>query len=270
MADSSLVTYELITNTKCRKNRIDNKGIKHNIDTITVHCTAGNKNSSAVSTVNYWTKNNISASAQYVVGGDGSVCQNVLEADRAWTTGGMSAEQMKKKGRNYETGSENDYHAVTIEVASNTTGSEVTLTAYNKLIDLLTDICIRNGKNSLLWFGDNAELMVNYKPLPNEMKMTWHRWFAQKACPGPYLMQKTPEIVKEVNNRLNGNAIYQPAIQEEKPAQNCEEIYTVKKGDTLSAIARKYGMNYITIANDNGIKNPSLIYPGQKLVIKKR
>lgn len=44
--------------------------------------------------------------------------------------------------------------------------------------------------------------------------------------------------------------------------------YTVKSGDTLSAIAKKYGTTYQKIADDNGIANPNKIYPGQKLVIK--
>jgi nucleoid-associated protein YgaU len=46
--------------------------------------------------------------------------------------------------------------------------------------------------------------------------------------------------------------------------------YTVKKGDTLWAIAKKLtgnGANYKTIASKNNIKNPNKIYPGQKLVI---
>lgn len=44
--------------------------------------------------------------------------------------------------------------------------------------------------------------------------------------------------------------------------------YTVKSGDTLSAIAKKYGTTYQKIAKDNGISDPNKIYPGQKLVIK--
>lgn len=45
--------------------------------------------------------------------------------------------------------------------------------------------------------------------------------------------------------------------------------YTVKAGDTLSAIAKKYGTTYQKIAKDNGIKNANKISVGQKLVIKK-
>lgn len=48
--------------------------------------------------------------------------------------------------------------------------------------------------------------------------------------------------------------------------------YVIVKGDTLWAIAKKYygnGAQYTKIynANKNIIKNPNLIYPGQKLVI---
>lgn len=44
--------------------------------------------------------------------------------------------------------------------------------------------------------------------------------------------------------------------------------YTVKKGDTLIAIANKYGVDWQTIAKDNNINNANLIYVGQKLKIK--
>ena len=45
--------------------------------------------------------------------------------------------------------------------------------------------------------------------------------------------------------------------------------YTVKRGDTLSAIAKKYGTTVKAIAAENGIKNVNLIYVGQKLKITK-
>lgn len=47
-----------------------------------------------------------------------------------------------------------------------------------------------------------------------------------------------------------------------------EKTYTVKAGDTLSAIAKRYGTTYQKIAADNGIKNPNKIYVGQVLKIK--
>ena len=45
--------------------------------------------------------------------------------------------------------------------------------------------------------------------------------------------------------------------------------YVVKKGDTLSAIADKYNTTYQQLASINNIKNPNLIYVGQRLLIKK-
>ena len=43
--------------------------------------------------------------------------------------------------------------------------------------------------------------------------------------------------------------------------------YTVKKGDTLSGIASRYGTTYQELAKINNIENPNLIYPGQVLKI---
>jgi len=49
-----------------------------------------------------------------------------------------------------------------------------------------------------------------------------------------------------------------------------EEIYEIKSGDSLSKIASKYpGMTWQKIfdANKDTIKDPNLIYPGQKIRI---
>lgn len=43
--------------------------------------------------------------------------------------------------------------------------------------------------------------------------------------------------------------------------------YTVKSGDTLSSIAAAYGTDYQTLAANNGISNPNLIYVGQVLQV---
>lgn len=45
------------------------------------------------------------------------------------------------------------------------------------------------------------------------------------------------------------------------------KTYTVKSGDTLSAIAAKYGTTYQKIASDNGISDPNKIFVGQVLKI---
>ena len=44
--------------------------------------------------------------------------------------------------------------------------------------------------------------------------------------------------------------------------------YTVQPGDTLSALARRFGLTVDTIASDNDISNPDLIFVGQVLRIR--
>ncbi len=44
-------------------------------------------------------------------------------------------------------------------------------------------------------------------------------------------------------------------------------IYTVRYGDTLSQLAKKYNTSVATLAEDNGIENPDRIYAGDKLII---
>ena len=45
--------------------------------------------------------------------------------------------------------------------------------------------------------------------------------------------------------------------------------YAVRKGDTLSSIAARYGTTWQKIAKDNNLSNPNFIIPGQRLIIKK-
>ena len=45
-------------------------------------------------------------------------------------------------------------------------------------------------------------------------------------------------------------------------------IYVVKKGDTLGAIAKKYNTTVKELVKLNKIKNPKLIFIGQKIKIK--
>lgn len=47
-----------------------------------------------------------------------------------------------------------------------------------------------------------------------------------------------------------------------------EIVYTIKPGDTLSDIAKRYGTTYQELAKINGIENPNIIYAGKVLRIK--
>lgn len=56
-----------------------------------------------------------------------------------------------------------------------------------------------------------------------------------------------------------------PATTTGKQLHQDTHDYTVKSGDTLSAIASRYGMTVNALVMLNGIKNANLIYPGQVL-----
>lgn len=47
------------------------------------------------------------------------------------------------------------------------------------------------------------------------------------------------------------------------------EAYTVRRGDTLTSIARRFGTTVESIAAMNEIQNPNLIYVGEKLIVRR-
>ncbi|MBF7095562.1 LysM peptidoglycan-binding domain-containing protein [Alkalibacter mobilis] len=90
----------------------------------------------------------------------------------------------------------------------------------------------------------------------------------------------TVQSITSLNNITNANYIYvgqvlkipssssTPAPQPAPvPTPTTDTKYTVKAGDTLSAIAQKYGVTIQSIATANKISNVNYIYVGQVLVI---
>ncbi len=78
------------------------------------------------------------------------------------------------------------------------------------------------------------------------------------------------ELVR-LNNIQNPNLIYVDQklliTTSDDPNKENEITYTVKRGDTLWKISRRYGVSIEKIASLNNIKNPNLIFPGQRLQI---
>ena len=93
MSNSPLATYRRITKNK-------NSPRRHKIDTITIHCMAGQMSGRACA--DYFATVNKDVSSNYCVGYDGDIAISVDEADRSWCTASPS----------------NDHRAITIEVAT--------------------------------------------------------------------------------------------------------------------------------------------------------
>ena len=182
MSNSTLAGYTRIT-----KNRTSPRN--HKIDTFTIHCYVGQV--TAKQGCDYFATTDRECSANYVVGKDGSIGISVEEKDRSWCSSNEA----------------NDQRAVTIEVASDTKHPyAVTDKAYAALLDLVTDICRRNG-------------------IKNGCNMTVHRDYANKACPGDYLYNRHGAIAAEVNKRLGASA-----AEPEKPSTGSGTLYKVQTG----------------------------------------
>ena len=183
MSNSPLVTY-----TRLSPNRTSPRN--HPIDTVTIHCTAGQGTAQSILSLphftNYDPKNG--SSCNYAVGKDGSIGLCVGERDRSWCSSDR----------------DNDHRAITIEVSSEAVSPyKVTEKALAALIDLLADICQRNGIKRLVW-SDSKDDRVNHR---NGCNMTCHRDFAAKACPGDYLYSLEGDIAEAVNKRLEVGAM---------------------------------------------------------------
>lgn len=178
--NSSLVSY-----TRLSPNHSGAR--THAIDTITVHCVVGQCSVETIGAI--FAPASREASSNYGVGYDGKIGMYVEEKNRSWCT----------------SSSANDQRAITIETASDATEPYAfNSIAYTRLIELCTDICRRNGKNKVLWFG-NKEKTLAYTPAGNEMLLTVHRWFAAKSCPGNWMYGRMAELAEAVNKNLNGS-----------------------------------------------------------------
>ncbi len=125
---------------------------------------------------------------------------------------------MWRKSRSWCSSSNaNDQRAITIECASDPKPPYAfKAIVYETLIKLCIDICKRNGKKKLLWFGDKAKTL-NYNPKADEMVLTVHRWFAGKSCPGDWMYARMGDLAQKVTAALAEN----DTAPAQKPAAKC-------------------------------------------------
>ena len=180
--------------------------------TIIPHCTAGN--SSAESTARYFNglPESKAASSHYIIDSKGIIVQNVPEDCRAWTTGG---DIPKDQCPNHITGSEMDHESITIEIANITREPDWCMSeeAINSLVNLMVDICKRNGIPCLKYSANKALVGTP------EQNVAAHRWFARKACPGNFLYDNLSAVVTTVNLYLGISPAPEPVP--------CDGNYTI-------------------------------------------
>lgn len=159
------------------------------------------------------------------------------EKDRSWCSSSPS----------------NDHRAITIEVASDTTAPyAVNAKAYASLINLVADICKRNGIKELKWKADKSLIGQ-----VDKQNMTVHRWFAATACPGEYLYSRMGQIAQEVNKKLGVGA-------------TSNQMYRIRKSwkDAASQIGAYTNLDNAKRACKNGYyvfdSKGNIVYPEQK------
>lgn len=207
--NSSLITYKNISPNKTSPRN-------HIIDTITIHCMAGDLSVERCGSL--FAKSSRRASSNYGIDSTGKIAMYVEEKDRSWCTSNKA----------------NDMRAITIEVANDGGAPDwhVSDKALNSLIELVADICRRNNIKALKWQANKALIGQ-----VDKQNMTVHRWFAAKACPGNYLYNKHTYIAIEVNKKLGiSSNVVQPTIDPEISNQ-----YTQKQfiKDIQAAIGAK-------------------------------
>lgn len=171
MSNSSLVNMTMLSpNHSGHRNQPITK--------IAIHHTAGAISAATIGQI--FRPTSRQASCNYGIGNDNKIVLCVDEANRSWCTSSSWC----------------DNRAVTIEVANSANGGNwpVSDRTLATLIDLVTDICRRNGIRNCTYTGGKDGVLQK------------HEWYANTNCSGPYLGSKFSYIASEVNKRLSGNS----------------------------------------------------------------
>lgn len=166
----------------------------------------------------------------------------------------------------------NEISKIFLETVKQLTGKDVIV--YSNLYDsqrIFDSSLAGNYELWLAYWGDESNL--------SNLTSNWSQWIGWQYT--------SRGIVSGINGYVDRNkftsniflsectncpSVEAPNVEEPQTDGNltCEMghiVYTVKSGDTLWNISRTYGTTVSTIAELNSIRNPNLIYPGQKFRI---
>lgn len=181
-----------------------------------------------------------------VISGKAPDCKLAMDFEQF---NGISTEEVNKISR------------VFLETVENLTGKQTVI--YSNLYDTQRVFNSELASRYPLWLAYYGD----YNKLVN-VSSSWSTWDGVQ-----YTSRGTVAGINGYvdRNRFTKNIFLEectscPEVENPNPDldQNSKIIYyTVRRGDTLSAIALKYGTTVQEIVNLNDISNPDLIYPGQ-------
>ncbi|WP_330478673.1 N-acetylmuramoyl-L-alanine amidase [Streptomyces platensis] len=132
--------------------------------------------------------------------------------------------------------------------------------------DTLTTAQLQRNAEVLAWAHKIYGVPLQVASGPAGRGLGWHgmggaAWGGHTSCPGSKIVAQLPEIVRRAKAIVG---------QADTPAPDTTDTYTVKAGDTLSAIGRKLGVKWEDLAAVNGLRPPYAIAPGDKLKVPGR
>lgn len=296
---SSLVNYTQLSPCHSGKRT-------HSIDTITIHCYVGQVSVERMG--KGWANLSANASANYGIGSDGRIGLYVEEENRAWTTGGkwsvngISGSQNDQRAVTIEVASDTTApYAITdkaleslielvADIAKRNGIKKIKWVGDKNLVghpDLQTFTCHRwfTSKscpgdyiyNRLGFIATEANKILDgdIPKVVETVTYTVKKGDNLTAIAKAYgttiseIMAVNPSITNPSKIYV-GQIIVMPTTAKKGNTVIFEEKieYIVKSGDTLSAIAKKYGTTVLKLVALNGIKNASKIYPGQVIKLK--
>jgi len=129
------------------------------------------------------------------------------------------------------------------------------------------EVIEKHGYNAGVYFNeDYKNRFIDLSKLKGFA--TWYaRYTSEKQSKYDIWQRADNGKVSGITGNVDMDVLYNSKIIKPKKTTVKTTYYIVKKGDTLSGIAKKFGTTVNKIAKDNNIKNVNLIYPGQRLKV---
>ena len=117
----------------------------------------------------------------------------------------------------------------------------------------------------MVWGGGEGHVAIVEEVIDDNTVITSESGWSYRALP----LVRSIKRKRGENNRWGYSRdflmfIYLPDSPGPDPQPT---YYTIKRGDTLSKIAQMYGVTVAELVEWNHIKNPNLIYPGDRILI---